>query len=159
MEYEAKRKEYKPDKVRILFVGESRPQQGTFFYFEDSNLFTYTKQAFEKANVNFTLDKFKELGCWLYDVCNCPVNNFTKAARNAEIKKCIRNLINIIEELKPYFIIVVKRGYFGNTVMQELKTTCYNEQNTFNIPFPSCGHQLQYRDELAHILEQILRII
>ena len=157
MKYEAKREEYKPNKVKILFIGESRPQQGTFFYFGDSNLFIYTKQAFEKANVNFTLDKFKELGCWLYDVCNRSVNHFTKDARDAEVKKGLPALINIIENLKPDFIVVVKRGRFGDMVMQEvLKIKRYNDRNTFNLPFPACGHQHKYRDELAHILAQIV---
>lgn len=155
MEYEAKREEYKPDKVKLLFIGESRPQQGTFFYFENSNLFTYTKQAFETVNINFTLDKFKELGCWLYDVCNHPVNHFTRTERKKEAEKGIFALINTIEELKPDCIIVVKRGDFGNMVMREIfKIKRYNNRNTFNLPFPACGHQLKYRDELAHILEQ-----
>lgn len=157
MKYEEKRKEYQPDKVKLLFVGESRPQQGTFFYFEDSNLFTFTKQAFQKANINFTLDKFKELGCWLYDVCNYPVNNLSKTARNIEVQKNIPHLLNTIEKLKPDFIIIIKRGCFGDMVMREiLKIKFYHNHNTFNLPFPSCGHQLKYRDELAQILDNII---
>ena len=39
--YENLRNHYKPDKVEVLFVGESRPQGGTFFYQGDSTLFIW----------------------------------------------------------------------------------------------------------------------
>ena len=157
MDYEKLRNAYKPDTVKILFVGESRPQQGTFFYLENSNLFSYTKQAFENAKIDFSLSKFKELGCWLYDVCDCPVNGCSETDRNKKIDEGIKDLTNTINQLKPEFIIVVKQGYFGKAVMQKISENGYIKQkNALNLPFPSCGHQHQYRDQLAQKLEQLI---
>ena len=162
MDYEVKRNDYKPNKVKILFVGESRPQQGTFFYFGNSNLFSYTKQAFEQAakkkymtDAAF-LDEFKNLGCWLYDVCDCPVNHCTKTERKKAINDGIDALRNTIQKLNPEFIIVVKKGYFGKRVMQEICNVGYNDSHSFNLPFPSFGHQREYIDQLADVLKKIL---
>ena len=41
--FEKKRNDFKPSKTKILFVGESRPSGGTFFYDKNSNLYRYTK--------------------------------------------------------------------------------------------------------------------
>ena len=46
---ESKRREYKPSNTLVLFVGESPPANGTFFYCGDSNLAWYTREAFEAA--------------------------------------------------------------------------------------------------------------
>ena len=46
--YENLRNNYKPNNVDVLFVGESRPQGGTFFYQENSALYRETKKAFNQ---------------------------------------------------------------------------------------------------------------
>jgi len=43
------RARYCPDVVRVLFVGESSPAGGTFFYAANSKLYFATKHAFEQA--------------------------------------------------------------------------------------------------------------
>ena len=78
MDTEELRKSYKPDKVKILFVGESPPAGGTFFYNANSNLYRNTKKAFEIAlekewSYDFLSD-FKKMGCYLVDLCLIPVN-------------------------------------------------------------------------------------
>ncbi len=75
MDYEQTREAFRPNKINILFVGESRPFGETFFYHKNSNLYRYTKESFEKANIAFSLEKFKEYNCWLYDVCKEPINH------------------------------------------------------------------------------------
>ncbi len=69
---------YMPKDVRVLFVGESPPASGNFFYFGTGNLFNYTKEAFERAfNVRFNtplafLNFFKNCGCYLEDLIPIP---------------------------------------------------------------------------------------
>ncbi|MCD4665605.1 MAG: hypothetical protein K8R68_10070 [Bacteroidales bacterium] len=46
---EIKRKKFKPVTIRILFIAESPPVGGTFFYNENSNLFYAVKLGFEKV--------------------------------------------------------------------------------------------------------------
>ena len=41
------RRRYQPKEVKVLFIGESPPARGTFFYKGDSPLFTHTQSMFE----------------------------------------------------------------------------------------------------------------
>ncbi|MBI4361594.1 MAG: hypothetical protein HY558_00310 [Euryarchaeota archaeon] len=47
-EIERVRRDFKPDKVRVLFVGESPPAMGGFFYKVD-RLTRFTREAFYKV--------------------------------------------------------------------------------------------------------------
>jgi hypothetical protein len=77
---------YKPDKVRLLFVDESRPAGTTFFYRANSNLYRYTRQAFSNVfqfgdDPQFSfLAFFKRLGCYLDDLCLRPANKMRNAS-------------------------------------------------------------------------------
>ncbi len=67
-----------PKDIRVLFIGESPPSGGNFFYFGTGNLFNHTKDAFESAfNVVFPtpldfLDFFRDKGCYLEDLIPIP---------------------------------------------------------------------------------------
>jgi hypothetical protein len=67
------RKRYLTKEVRVLFVGESPPAGGTFFYAANSNLYFATEEAFVAAlpaleGKDF-LEEFRRLGCYLDDLC------------------------------------------------------------------------------------------
>lgn len=164
--YENLRKKYKPDNVKILFVGESRPNQGTFFYKENSKLYTHTQKAFNPLlSNNFNLSIFKEMGCWLYDVCPQPVNNLKPPARRKEIKKHILGLRETVVSFNPEYIIVVKRGDLRNIALPILTEIGYYENpliygnlgkhDTFYLPFPSNSHESEYEKQLTEVLKLI----
>ena len=157
-EYEKIREKYKPDTVKILFVGESRPASGDFFYFENTNLYRCTKNAFEKANINFSLNNFKNLNCWLYDVCDKPLNKgLSNAQRRNYIKNGIDKLKGVINELKPEYIIVVKKKEMKELVFSQICNIGYiNGKTAFNTSFPACGHQKEFVKELSEILKEII---
>lgn len=158
--YENARNKYKPENIKILFVGESVPNSGKFFYLNDTYLYQYTKKAFERLNntQNFTRENFKELGCWLYDVCDAPVNKTSSAEKRKQIKAGIPKLEKNIKELNPNYIIVVKKSDMRKLVYEPLLKKDYiNIKTTFNLPFPNCGHQNEYANELYEILKQIYK--
>ena len=75
------RKRYRPERVQILFVGESPPASGRFFYQADSGLYRAVKETFLTAIAplakNDFLDSFRSLGCYLVDLAEsqwtiCP---------------------------------------------------------------------------------------
>jgi hypothetical protein len=78
---EETRRQFLPEDVRILLIGESAPANGTFFYKANSKLYDATKEAFRLAvpklvrGPNF-LDRFMALGCYLDDLCLTPVNHW-----------------------------------------------------------------------------------
>lgn len=157
MDCETIRNNYKPHTVRILFIGESCPQGGTFFYKGDSNLYKHTKQAFEQANIDFSLDQFKEYECWLYDVCDVPVNGLQHHERREHIILGLPRLLATVKELSPKYIIVVKKGDMREIIFKNVCTHGFVDQETiFNVPFPACGRQTEYKNELSAIIKKII---
>src|SRR5258708_15513474 len=79
------RKRYRPDRVRILFVGESPPASGRFFYQADSGLYRAVRDtfltAFPPLQKTAFLDSFRSLGCYLVDLCGEPVDKMLRHAR------------------------------------------------------------------------------
>jgi hypothetical protein len=76
---DALRAHYRPERIRVLFVGESPPAGGAFFYAANSKLYRATKQAFEAVMPDLIrgsfLESFSALGCYLDDLCLEPVNH------------------------------------------------------------------------------------
>ena len=76
---------YRPDRVRLLFVGESPPAGGTYFYSANSDLYRATWSAFEQARPQWKdtefLEAFKASGCYLTDLCKMPINQFETPER------------------------------------------------------------------------------
>lgn len=158
MEHETIRNSYRPNKVEILFVGESRPQGGTFFYNGNSNLYKYTKQAFEQAGNEFSAERFRQYGCWLYDVCDISVNGLPRLERREQIRLGLPRLLVTIKELSPKFIIVVKKGEMREIIFKQVCEHGYIDQETaYNVPFPASGRQAEYRNELSEIIRQIIK--
>jgi hypothetical protein len=89
LDLEALRRTFMPPKVRVLFVGESPPAGGTFFYLGNSTLYRHTKEAFSRVYgervVNSCpsgfLGYFRDRGCYLEDLCSEPVNHLVEAEK------------------------------------------------------------------------------
>ena len=156
--YEEARLKYKPTYVKALFIGESRPVGGKFFFNENSNLYFATEKAFNQvSSVNFNCEMFKKYGCWLYDVCNVPVNNLPLSEKKQLIRKGIPALKKILCELNPEYVIVIKKGDFGNIVYPEiLKEGFIDGETSCLLPFPLYQYQKQYVSELVDMLEKII---
>src|SRR2546422_11706979 len=80
------REHHRPAQVRLLFVGESAPAGGTFFYAENSTLYFETREASVRAfPAQFAgrpfLGLLKELGCYLDDLCLAPVIQLPDSVR------------------------------------------------------------------------------
>jgi len=153
--FEASRKAFKPVRVDVLFVGESRPSGGTFFYQGDSNLFRETKKAFDEyfgQNI-FSLDAFKDWNCWLYDICKNPVNCLDDEAREDEIQRNMPCLEKCVGSENPKYIVICKRGAVRAAVSLSSIMSKYRENETlFFLPFPSNGRQKEYREGLVGAL-------
>src|SRR4051812_24859212 len=81
------RRRFRPAKVRVLFVGESPPASGRFFYRGDSGLYRAMREAFATldpslGDTNF-LQAFQERGFYLVDLCAGPVDDLDAKSRRA----------------------------------------------------------------------------
>jgi len=156
--FEDLRNYYKPDVIEVLFVGESRPQGGTFFYKGDSNLFRETKKAFDGyfgENI-FTLEAFKRWNCWLYDICEDHVNGMDDKGREDEVIRNLPRLENCIKSENPKYIVVCKKGAVIKAICTSSIMNKYSENETiFFLPYPNYGRQKEYRTRLVKVLTMI----
>lgn len=112
------RRAYLPGKVKILFIGESAPDSGGFFYKGDA-LARNTQVAFERAlNRKFTdsmefLRFFMKTGCYFDDLSPVPVNKMPPDQRDAALKAGVHALSKRIDKYSPEKIIVVMKKIKG----------------------------------------------
>src|SRR3954464_7652523 len=86
-ERESLRRSFQPSHVQLLFIGESPPASGRFFYSGNSGLYRAIHMAFQKADAtileeNF-LSTFRAYGCYLTDLSHEPVDHLDAQPRRA----------------------------------------------------------------------------
>ena len=143
--YEQLRHSYKPVKIRVLFVGESPPAGGTFFYKADSNLYHFTQRAFlDVFGVAFEdkrfLDSFKSIGCYLEDLCPTAINKTNKAERKRQWVAGVESLTKCIRAASPQAIVTVMRAIAPHVNKAACKAGVDPTQ-IYSLPFPAFGHQ------------------
>ena len=157
---EGLRHAYKPAKVRWLFIGESPPANGTFFYKADSNLSRYTQQAFsialerEFADGNEFLDFFKALGCYLIDLCDDPVNHLPESEREEQRRRGATSLPERIAEHLPQATIVVMKA-IAKYVQPAIGQAELADLPFYVVPFPAMGNQKRYVERLVTVLKKL----
>jgi hypothetical protein len=158
--FESLRKQYKPDNIKILFVGESRPYGNTFFYAADSNLYNYMKEAFQTHlekhfySSNEFLSFIKEKGFYIDDLCLEPVNNLSNAEKNQKRDQYVDSLANRIKEYKPEAIVIVLKG-IQNKVQKAIEASKQRIDFIEAVSFPACGQQGRFRVEMKETLGEL----
>ena len=155
---EEKRLKYKPKKIRFLFIGESVPAGGTFFYFENSNLFQFTKEAFLQ---NFDwpekefLKLFKSNGFYLDDLCQEPINRFDEPTKRKARKAYEESLSIRIKKYKPRVIISTPMSIEKNVKVAINKAGL--TINNYSLPFPAQGNQRMFVNELSELIKTTIK--
>ena len=123
MNTEELRDRCRPSDIRVLFVGESPPAGGTFFYAANSILYNATKDAFEQGVPELLAgdfrDDFRALGCFVDDLCLTPVNHLRDSPeleqqREEERKRGEGPLSDRIREADPLAVAIVMKGIAEN---------------------------------------------
>ena len=151
------RRSFRPKKVRILFVGESPPASGRFFYCEDSGLYRVIREAFSKAFPNLSeqnfLKSFRDLGCYLIDLCEQPVDRLQPKARRKAHLKGEPHLSKCFRTLHPEIVIVVVRSIVRNVQRSEHRANWSGHH--VELPYP--GRWIRHRTAFIRQLVPILR--
>ena len=162
---ESLRESYRPDKVRVLFVGESPPKSGEFFYGPRfSRLFRATRQAFTCAFDRTFHDEeeflcaFKASGCFLEDLCQEPINEgFGRVKDPRRIRKreeCVSRVSGRFEGTNPGAIV-----YVGVESSKQAKIAAkqaqLNPHDVCTVPFPAQSNQPRYVEELCAWLRSL----
>jgi hypothetical protein len=150
------RKRYRPDRVRILFVGEAPPASGRFFYQGDSGLYRAVRDTFVAAfptlrKVEF-LESFRSLGCYLVDLCAGPVNQMNVQARQRVCLGAEARLSRRLRQLRPKIIVTVVRSISGNVRRAEERASWSGLH--VELPYPGRWHhhRTDFRRKLLFLL-------
>ena len=154
------RKRYRPDRVEFLFVGESPPASGRFFYQADSGLYRAVRETFLRAfprleKTDF-LDSFRSLGCYLVDLCGEPVDEMDPQRRRFACQVGEIRLTRTIRALRPRVIVTVVCSIRENVLRAE-KQTGWSGQHV-DLPYPGrwYRHRVKFRKLLVPLLRQYL---
>jgi hypothetical protein len=151
------RTRYRPERVEILFVGESSPAQGTHFYRANSNLYRATRAAFAAAYGDDNVPRgeaflryFRDHGCWLVDLADSPVNRLGPTERRGAVERGIARLAELLKQTSPPQVIAVKRD-IADFVRRAQSLTGADTELTA-LPFPVRQWTADYVRGLAGVL-------
>jgi hypothetical protein len=156
------RKKYRPaiSDIRVLFVGESPPAGGTFFYAGNSKLFLATEDAFAGAMPSLRgdsfLDAFMRLGCFLDDLCLEPVDKLSNSEKRIKRREGERALSRRMKGLTPTAIVVVVIGIEPNVRRAALGADL-GDVPIYALPFPGRWHRTRYVAELTALVRRFKR--
>lgn len=153
------RENYRPARVRVLFVGESPPTSGGFFYFGSGIVCSSTQRAFSQAlGVTFAtpsdfLDFFRDVGCFLEDLSHSPVDHLPPHRRTEALELCVDSFAKRLQELAPELVIVFLKK-IAPLVERAVGEAGIPLGMVRVLPFPGNGHQNRYIAGLTKILSE-----
>ena len=155
------RKQFFPDILNTIFVLESPPASGKYFYNERGNI---TEPLF-KAMMTLTEIKattkidglllFQKKGYCIVDATYTPVNHLKGKKREQTILHDYNNLITDLNDLsnsKKPDIILIKANICRLLEQRLLKDGFNIKNNGVVIPFPSTGQQNNFADSIKKCL-------
>lgn len=153
---ETTRASYRPKRISTLFVGESAPASGDFFYYGNTNMTRYMERALAAAGLRGDgafLDRFKALGFYLDDLVLTPVNKLENAERRTLCRAAEKSLADRITEYRPQAIVTLMVG-IGDIVHAAAKAAGSNA-DLYVVPFPGMGQQTRFLKAMADILPKL----
>ncbi len=163
------RRKYRPRKVLFLFIAESPPSSGGFFYFGTTigkdHLFRETMKALEfwpedepmgaGVDKRSMLRRFQSMGLYLLDTCVFPVDKLRPKERRKAVLSQTPRLINDVIKANPLRIFIVKSSIFNPVGMALSEAGLLTRVlNTGPVPFPSHGNQPIYRSMLRRAMSK-----
>jgi len=156
---ESLRRQYRPERVRILFVGEAPPVSGRFFYQHNSGLYRALRDAFIAAFPALPRDEFLEafqgFGCYLVDLCGEPVDHLPHGKR---INICCAGEVRLarrIRTLRPMVIITLVRSILDSVIRAQMMARWSGMH--LELPYP--GRWKHHRIEFQRQLEPVLKTL
>jgi hypothetical protein len=134
----------------VLFVGESPPASGRFFYARDSGLYRAMREAFQ-IDDNF-LAAFQAAGCYLVDLCAEPVDRLEAKARRAACVAGEESLAMTIAELQPVVIGILLRS-IGRNVGNAIARAGWQGE-VIQLPYP--GRWVRHRQTFIEMVRPVI---
>jgi hypothetical protein len=145
------RHSFRPDTITTLFVGESAPQSGKFFYSGNSSLFYAMNRAFG-GRATF-LEDFKRSGFYLDDLVLVPVNKLEKSKRSRLRWESTAGLTKRLLEYKPEAVVIVMQEI--KPMVQEAMRKAGLLYEPFCTPHPAFGNWTRFHTAMTKIIDSL----
>lgn len=154
------RNSYIPQVCRVIFVCESPPASGRYFYDPNGSVSEPLFRALMKDVLKFLpaskgdgLKEFAERGFFLLDATYSPVNHLSRSERAATI---LRDFPILLKSLREYatsetLIILVKTNVCDLLELRIKNAGLSVGNNGLRIPFPSSGRQSEFRTAIQKV--------
>ena len=158
-ERERLRRRYRPARIRLLFIGESPPASGRFFYQQDSGLYRAVRDTFRTVDPSITddtfLEIFQESGCYLIDACAKPVDHLDAGSRRAACLAGEPALSRKIRQLEPAAIVTLLKSIRGN--VRRAAAQAGWRGPVLEVPYPGrwASHRRIFLESLVPQLEKL----
>ncbi|MEO5926645.1 MAG: uracil-DNA glycosylase family protein [Bryobacteraceae bacterium] len=155
------RRQHRPAQVRLLFIGESPPASGRFFYRRDSGLYRAMREAFQRVHPALDdesfLAAFRDAGCYLVDLCPEPVDRLDAASRRAACRAAEESLSKRIRRHRPTMIATLLRSIESN-VLNAISRAQWDGQ-VLHLPYPGrwTGHKSAFVRALTPVIRSLHR--
>lgn len=151
------RESFRPAHIQLLFIGESPPASGRFFYSANSGLYRAMRMAFQIADAtiddeNF-LALFQKRGCYLTDLCDEPIDQLGPHERRARRRNGERDLARQLRRLRPMMIAPVLRSIVKN--VENATSLARWHGRILQLPYP--GRWLRNREAFLETLVPVIR--
>jgi hypothetical protein len=145
------RRTYRPDRITTLFVGESAPHGGRFFYDQNSGLFREMRKAF-KGDDTF-LDDFKRNGFYLDDLALEPVNHLVNRDRISRLNQSIASFAKRLKNYRPEAIVILLMS-IRPMVMKAISEAGLS-YTPYWTPYPGFGNQPRFHKAMNQIIPNL----
>ena len=148
------RRSFRPRHITALFVGESPPHGGTFFYKGDSLLYHRMRESFGGI-ANF-LPEFKAKGFFLDDLVLYPINQIQdKSERNRHRHKEMSSLARRMADYRPLAVVALMCG-IKRMVAAAMHEAGLSHIPLYVTPFPGrLKHVERFRAKMAEIIPNL----
>jgi hypothetical protein len=145
------RRSFRPDHITTLFVGESAPASGKFFYSGNSSLFYAMKRAFG-GRMTF-LGDFQLNGFYLDDLVLTPINKLTDRERSARRWEFVAQFADRLKLYKPKAIVIVMRSV--KPMVVEAMRAAGIPYEPYCVPHPAFGNWSRFHIAMTEIIESL----
>lgn len=154
---EQTRRAFKPEKIMTLFVGESAPASGDFFYYGTSAMTRYMRRAIEDAlgPTDDFLTCFKGLGWYLDDLVLVPVDKLERVERIATCRAAQTDLAVRIAEYRPEAIVTFLLSI--QDIVESAAVSAESKAPRYAVPFPGMGQQGRFLTKMKALIPLLPR--
>jgi hypothetical protein len=156
-ETEGLRDSYRPERITTLFVGESAPNSGKFFYRGNTQAKQYMAQSMKAAGlydgVGDFFQVFRSYGWYLDDLVLIPVDKLPKRERKRLCLEAQMSLSERIAKYRPRAIVSLMLGI--KEIVEAAAVGASSNAPRFAVHFPGNGQQTKFAAEMAQIIPQL----